>query len=33
MLNIFTLFNLKYLNNPIIPASDDRHQSKYIANY
>lgn len=33
MLNIFTLFNLKRLNNPITPASDDRHQNKHIANY
>lgn len=33
MLNIFTLFNLKNLNNPITLVSDNRHQNKYIANY
>lgn len=33
MLNIFTLFNLKRLNNPITLASDNRHLNKYIANY
>lgn len=33
MLNIFTLFNLKNLNNPIILASDSRHLNKYFANY
>lgn len=34
MLNIFTLFNLKNLNNPIIlVASDNRHLNKYFANY
>lgn len=33
MLNIFTLFILKNLNNPITLASDNRHRNKYIANY
>ena len=33
MLNIFTLFNLKSLNNPVALASDNRRQNKYIANF
>lgn len=33
MINIFTLFNLKSLNNPTLFTSSNRYQGKYVANF